>query len=264
MREKLFRTSAFGGYKKEDVQMYVAKLEEELVRVQAQLTEGQGLLKESGETQKEQARAGGDDIIIFDDTQEEIQAIDEKERNASPSKIPDAEKETAASADWEQELAAARQKLIEMKTQLKASNKLYTQSKKRLKLVLAEKKQLEDETARLREEQKKYEGNYDAVKEVLLNARIDAEIIRTKAKNEARALIEETHKRIEQEKQDSILELIHALNTNRNGLETSKYYLEEQVNGIECMEKQLDTIRDDLKKFLVMDTHAEYGFEETD
>ena len=40
MQEKLFRTSAFGGYKKEDVRMYVARLEEELVRLQARLTDG--------------------------------------------------------------------------------------------------------------------------------------------------------------------------------------------------------------------------------
>ena len=38
----------------------------------------------------------------------------------------------------------------------------------------------------------------------------------------------------------------------------------KRVNGIACMEKQLDAIRDELKKFLVMDTGEQYDFEETD
>ncbi len=284
MQEKLFRTSAFGGYKKEDVRMYVARLEEELVRLQARLTDGKSSADASAAPAAEKAPAEGEDIIVFSDTQEAPEEISEQEMEPPAGEIPakeppagevpaeepsaektsDAEKETAASADWENELASARLELRETKMQLKASNKLYAQSKKRLKLVLSEKKQLEDEAFQLREEKKKYEDNYDAVKEVLMNARIDAEIIRTKAKNEAKLLLEETHRRIAQEKEKSILELVHALNANRTGLETSKYYLEEQVNGIACMEKQLDAIRDELKKFLVMDTGEQYDFEETD
>ena len=107
-----------------------------------------------------------------------------------------------------------------------------------------EKQQLTDEVKELREAQRGYEGDREAIKEVLMNARVNAEVIMTKARREARILLEDTHRQINEERRQTMARLMGQLSENCSGLRASKFVLEEQVKSIESMEKQIAELRD--------------------
>ncbi|MCI8293182.1 MAG: hypothetical protein HFH53_06560 [Hespellia sp.] len=280
MSDKLFRTNVFGGYKKEDVQAYITSLETALTKLQEQVDSGNtGSVEEtpkqsvsaaqpkaaSPEVEKEIAI--GEDVVVFGDTPEEGM---EPERTQSEPDAPalDSAEETGTEdveeSAGQKELEEARRELEQVKTELQdtkaeleISGRLCEQSKRRLELALSEKELLEDEAEKLREERKNYEKDYDAVKDVLLNARLDAEIILTRARKEANQLLEETHRQIETQKKESVETLMRHLVENHTGLQASKYYLEEQVKSIERTEEQIKTLQNKMENFLVEDSEQE-------
>lgn len=264
MSDKLFRTNVFGGYNKEDVQTYIASLEAEVVRLQEQNTVQESHIE--SEEKEEKAEA---DVIVLNDILEEIGSEtnnQQPEASVSGESSPvndenqkEFEKTRQELEETQQELEQVRLELNDMKSELNVSRRLCEQSRMRLEFVSAEKERLEDETEELREKQKIYEKDYDAIKEVLLNARIDAEIIRTKAKKEAELLLEDTQKRIMEQKKESIEELMHHLIENREGLHASKTYLKEQVNNLERTEKQIEVLQSRIEDFMEEELFDEEG-----
>lgn len=271
MSDKLFRTNVFGGYNKEDVQTYIASLEAELVRLQEQ-----NAVQESHAESEEKEEKAEADVIVLNDILEEtgsetnnqepeasvagesspVNDENEKEFEKTTQELEKAQQELE---ETQQELEQLKLELNDMKSELNVSRRLCEQSRMRLEFVSAEKERLEDETEELREKQKNYEKDYDAIKEVLLNARIDAEIIRTKAKKEAELLLEDTQKRIMEQKKESIEELMRHLIENRDGLHASKTYLKEQVNNLERTEKQIEVLQSRIEDFMEEELFDEEG-----
>lgn len=245
MSDKLFRTNMFGGYNKEDVQLYIARLEAEVVRLQeADSTRREPLEKTRAEDQEGTAKPeenAEEDVFVLDALSEGL------ERNSTDIERG-AELEKAR-----RELEQVKSELLDTRQELESSRRLCEESRKRLQFVSDEKGQLEDEVDKLRERQSNYEKDYEAVKEVLLNARIDAEIIRTKARKEAELLLENTQKRIMEQKKESASELLRHLTENCDGLLISKTYLKEQVNSIERTEKQIKELKSKIEDFMEED-----------
>ena len=167
----------------------------------------------------------------------------DEEEEASTQAVPECE---SAYEKLKGELAQEKGKLEQM-TQL-------------LQKTLCERQQLEHELEALREEQQSYEEDRDAIKEVLMNARVQAEVLLTKARKEARLiledaqnqasqqqqaaidqLMEDAHRQIDQRERETIGQLMGQLNENYNGLQTSKYFL---LKSIESMEKQIAELQD--------------------
>ncbi|MCI8597021.1 MAG: hypothetical protein HFJ10_01040 [Lachnospiraceae bacterium] len=258
MSNKLFRTNMFGGYKKEDVLSYIAKLEAELTRSQELLAQKDNIPEASKVTRPKEAEAVQsvyEDVIVLSDTQEEAQADrefyeDSQGVGADKASSGACEEQNKELEEALRELELVKQELEDKKAELEASSRLCDQSRARLNLALTEKEMLENEAEKLREEQKRYEQDYDAVKEVLLNARIDAEIILTKAKKEAKLLLENTQRQISEQKKETVGELMRQLVENYNGLQTSKYHLERQVKSIERTTQQIEVIQSKMEDFL--------------
>ncbi len=265
MEDKLFRTSVFGGYKKEDVLTYISKLETELLQTQ-------NLLHMRDESSKKQSdiditESKNMDIFVLDEEGEESGEQEGGSTNPQPQKAesPDRQEGVTFAQEQNMEIFAEQQKLltqaksemeqmkndlIQVRGELQASNRLYEQSEMKLQLVIAEKNGFENELEKLREQQKNYEKDYNAVKDVLFNARLDAEIILTKAKKEAQLLLENTQKQICEQKKESVEGLMRHLGENYSGLRTSKFYLEEQVKSIERTERQIEEIQSKMVDFL--------------
>lgn len=315
MSDKLFRINLFGGYKKEDVQAYVASLEAELTRMQEQMSSGSaalhdkvqeeaskveavgeavskaGTLEEGAsgaEVLQEASKTGtageevpmagkemtiGEDVVIFQDVAEEVIKAEEAalhtgtgepQEGTSGESVGEKEEEKAEQQrvleEARSELEQVKRELQDTRAELEISSRLCEQSKLRLELALTEKERLTDEVEKFRENQKNYERDYAAVKDVLLNARLDAEIILTKARKEAKELLEHTQKQIEEQKKESVETLMRHLVENHTGLQASKYYLEEQVKSIERTEKQIEALQTKMENFLEPDFDGEEHF----
>lgn len=264
MEDKLFRTSVFGGYKKEDVLTYISKLETELLQAQNQLK----MREDSSKVQKdENVQDKNMDFFVLDEEGEESgepkkeiaepQAQNTEVQNHQEGVSFGQEQNRALFEEQQNLLAQAKSEMEQLKSdllhvrgELQARNRLYEQSEMKLQLVIAEKKGFESELEKLKEQQRDYEKNYNAVKDVLFNARLDAEIIMTKAKKEAQLLLENTQKQICEQKKESMEGLMRHLGENYSGLRTSKFYLEEQVKSIERTERQIEEMQSKMVDFL--------------
>lgn len=250
MKDTLFRACVFGGYKKEDVNAYVGKLESEIARLEAQLQErgGEQMSKAAPETPNPYE----DDIIVLSESADEespaeaaIGEDSEKTPEDYGSKSDTGKNEdVAGNADSVQkELEEAKLEIERLKRSLDDARAECEQSTKDLRLAVLEKQQLEVETEKIRHELEEYGVDRDAIKEVLLNARVDAEVILTKARQESKLLLENTNKQISDQKRTVALELVNQLSENYIGLQASRSRLEEQVRSMERMEKEIEKIK---------------------
>ena len=171
--------------------------------------------------------------------------------------------ELAMSVEQQKELAETRLELEKVKRELKdavaqleSKTQMNERNETRLKTITAEKKKLEDEVQQLREEKRNYDEDYSAIKEVLLNAQINAEIITTRARKEAEHLLENTQRQIEDQKKEAVTELMRNLAENYNGLQISKHYTEEQIRNIDRMEKQIKSIQSKMECLLEADADS--------
>lgn len=267
MGDKLFRTKIFGGYRKEDVKDYVTKLELELMKVQAQL---QVSLTPSESSKQQNIDNIDEDVIVLNDIEGDYEGVKEestilKEAAVKEStEVVDSVEQQKEFVEVKLECEKVKRDLETAKVQLERINQVCEKNEARLKAVSAEKKQLEDEVEKLREEKKNYEKDYDAIKEVLLNAKVNAEIVITRARKEANLLLEDTQRQITEQKKESITELMRHLTENYNGLQVSKYYMEEQAKNIDCMEKQIKSIQCKMESFLGMDANKEENLKAKD
>ena len=139
-REEKFRTCLFGGYNKEDVQSYIASLEQEIERLAAVETTAELLEKSVNE--------------LLEKQKAEQDAIEEQKAEQAAMEKTEAEQKDGASE---------------------------------------EKKAVPDieEIEALREKAQKYEESYDAIKQLLLDSRIEAQVILTDARQQSEKLKEQ-------------------------------------------------------------------------
>ena len=91
----------------------------------------------------------------------------------------------------------------------------------------------------LNREKNAYDEDYKAVKNVLLNARVDAEIIVAKAREKAKMLLDNAHKELEDKRRESYTLFSKCMEDNQNSLNISKVYLEQQIRQIEQVQKEM-------------------------
>ena len=226
MKNELFRTHLFGGYRKEDVDAYIEKLEAEVARLEDGRKDGPAVRQGSALIESAEL-----EDFIFLGGEEETEAV---VKTAAEPVAP-------AHGKMEAEVQA---EIEELKQKLEVERAKCDQAARLLQVATYEKQQLTDEVKELREAQRGYEGDREAIKEVLMNARVNAEVIMTKARREARILLEDTHRQINEERRQTMARLMGQVSENCSGLRASKFVLEEQVKSIESMEKQIAELRD--------------------
>ncbi|MEY8324076.1 hypothetical protein AALB47_09200 [Lachnospiraceae bacterium 54-11] len=195
MSDKLFRTSIVGGYNKEDVHSYISMLETKLTQAQEKLEEQIELWEKPG---KRGSLERDEDVVVLSDTPQEAEKAGKIEEDILKGK-QEGESQAAAFDEQARELAAVRQELekvkselIDTKVELGISNQRYEQS---------------------------------------------------------------------EQKKESLLELIQRLVENYSGLQTSQYYLAEQVKNIGHMEKRIEMIQNDVAQILRVDVSMSDSFE---
>lgn len=139
-REEKFRTCLFGGYNKEDVQSYVASLEQEIERLTAVEMTAELLEKSVNELL-------------------EKQKTDQTTMEEQKGKQAEMEKTGAEQKDETQKEKTTAPSIEEIEA--------------------------------LREKAQKYEESYDAIKQLLLDSRIEAQVILTDARQQAEKLKEQ-------------------------------------------------------------------------
>ena len=192
MSDKLFRTSIVGGYNKEDVHSYISMLEAKLTQAQEKLEEQTELWEKPGKSRIMETNA---DVVVLSDTPQETGETKEE----TPKGKAEREGKDVAFGEQARELAAVRQELekvkselIDTKVELGISNQRYEQS---------------------------------------------------------------------EQKKESLLELIQRLVENYSGLQTSQFYLAEQVKNIGHMEKRIEMIQNDVAQILRVDVSMSDSFE---
>lgn len=212
MKEKsLFRTNVFGAYNKQDVDDYVKRLEDELIRVRR----GAERNDDREVYQQETAREDKSDIMIL----EEDHRMDyrEKER-AWKQDEPVREESYRYKKAMEEEKPPVREIMEELKSY---------------------KRESED-----------YEEDYKAVKDMLLNVRADAELITAKAREKARLIVENAQKQIMDTHKETFRILARCLEDNQKSLAASKRYLEEQIKKVERAQQEISVLEESMKRFL--------------
>lgn len=155
------------------------------------------------------------------------------------------------------ELAQKNQQIQELEIKLQSSDRQSLQNELRMKNALDEKDKLNQEIARLRSEietlqaeRQNYQDDYKAVKNVLLNARVDAEIIVAKAQEKSKLIMQNTQRQIAQKRQESVEELVKRLSENSSVLRRTQFYLEEQAKSMEEVQKKIQMIQDNMETIL--------------
>lgn len=271
MNDRMFRTNLIGGFNKEDVRDYVESLERELAR-----------LKERGASTQNTADGGllpnDEDTLVLTgnlgqitEENQHLSKNEEKEKKETTCLQPELEKkrqeiEAQLSKECrktemleqrvkelEAEASDAKLKLERSQTDLKEMAIQTEQKEKDLRILQLEKEKLELQVKQLNEERKDYEEDYKAVKNVLLDARINAEIIMAKARERAESLLKKAEREALQKQRQSLNGLVKNLAENNSKLGVSKYYLEEQVKEIEKTQKQIQEIQDSMALYLAAD-----------
>lgn len=219
----------FGGYRKEDVDAYIEKLESEIVRLEGQLRDGPEVRSRSVPPRRPEL----EDFIALGGEEDGTEAV-----------IQESAAELGRPAGERPELDDFRAEIDKLKHELEAEKLKSDQAARMLQVAMYEKQKISDELEELRKDQQGFVGDREAIKEVLMNARVNAEVIMTKARREARLLLEDTQRQICEQKRETMAQLMGQLSENYSGLRASKYLLEEQLKSIETMEKQIAEIRD--------------------
>lgn len=224
MRSELFRTHMFGGYRKDDVDAYIEKLESEIIRLETQAKRDSDIQSKSIPSQQPEF----EDFIVLGG-EEDVVPGESAEEPAIPVR--------------EQAEQLVNAEVERLKRELEEERLKGDQSARMLQVAIYEKQRLSDELETLKKEQQGFVGDRDAIKEVLMNARVNAEVIMTKARREARLLLEDAQRQIVEQKRETMTQLMGQLSENYSGLRASKYLLEEQLKSIETMERQIAEIR---------------------
>lgn len=220
-KEVLFRTCVFGGYNKYDVNEYIKSLEDELAKARMLSEDGR---MDSGYPAQGTAKREPD-IVILD----EIMG-----RDNSFQKESDPSAETASSL---------KQNKKDINTEQPIKNEAFELEKKRYEKEVRDLQlkcqNLQNEIEMLNREKNAYDEDYKAVKNVLLNARVDAEIIVAKAREKAKMLLDNAHKELEDKRRESYTLFSKCMEDNQNSLNISKVYLEQQIRQIEQVQKEM-------------------------
>lgn len=259
-KEILFRTSIIGGYNKSDVKDYIRRLELELMRAKV---EREGTERNFHEMDGEK---GSPDVLVLnemsgrDTVEKEVLTDEHKRVEMNDARIDELNQKLK---EAEEELALKDKKLIEKEQQLNVENKELReklsklleitpdngQNEKKIEELSLLNENLQKEKERLLEERRNYESDYAAVKNVLLNARVDAEIIVSKARAKADAILKDAQQQIEDRKREACDLLIKCLEDNQYNLSISKSRMEEQIKSIEKVNDEIHVLQENVRKF---------------
>lgn len=266
-KEVLFRTCVFGGYNKEDVMGYIGRLESELERLKN--TDRGEAEKEAALTQQDEII--GDDMIVFNDQMVECSPPVKAMETGDDIAAEQAQRTSAAGSESVQELQMLKEKLertgkeleqarIELEEkerqiersgrdleekewQLKKSSRELEEKEHQLSENNMRLGDMKRECEKLQKEHKAYKEDYQAIKNVLLNARVDAGVIVAKAQEKAKLIVAEAQRNVQLETRKSVALLVNHLKENQEGLDVSKVYLEQQLRSIDDVKQQIDGIR---------------------
>lgn len=214
-KEALFRTCVFGGYNKQDVNEYIDRLEEQVNKAKS-LNDGVNQQKKIME----------DDFFVLGDDQ--VKQVLPKDTTS--------EKEISF------------EKYLELQNKLLKTQEELTNVKSKLEQKNIKCQKLESEINKLRSSSENYEEDYKAVKNVLLNARVDAEIIVAKAREKAEMISKDSQKKLIDKKKDMVALILKLLDENGNSLDISKSCLETQVKSLVMARKQMESMRKDIER----------------
>lgn len=215
-KDTLFRTCVFGGYNKQDVNEYIEKLEE-------QLNKAKILNQENNQGKK------------VDETDFFVLKDDETQHN--PKEQPIFDKKENSFDEYmklQEQLIQTKEQLSNVKEELKEKNNKC--------------EQLQMELNQLKNSSENYEEDYKAVKNVLLNARVDAEIIVAKAREKAKMITEDSQKKLTDKKKDMISLILKSFDENSESLNISKSCLETQIKSLVIAQKQMESMKKELQK----------------
>lgn len=252
-REELFRTCVFGGYNKEDVMGYIRRLESELERQKQRKEEPLPWTDE----------VTGDDMIIFNDQNVEVSDIGSADEICIlKEKLKQAGKELEQAriqlAEKERQIERKGRELEDKEWQIKKSSKQLEDKENQLKESGLQLSEIKKECGKLQKEHEAYEDDYRAIKNVLLNARVDAGVIVAKAQEKAKLMMEETKRNVQLETRRSAALLVDHLKANQEGLDLSKLYLEQQLKSIDDVKQQIEGIRSSIEN-MCGQAHKEEG-----
>lgn len=266
-KEELFRTCVFGGYNKDDVLGYVHQLENELERLKSREAD-------TGKRKKARVENEGNiegDMIVFNE-----QAVEEPlpenermktERPARETMLQESEtsdamrrlkgqlERTKAELEQVRKLLQEKESLIERSSreleekewQIRKNNRLLEEKEFEAAENSRQLNDVKRECEKLQKEHEAYEDDYRAIKNVLLNARVDAGVIVAKAQEKAKLIMEEAQRNVQIETRKSAALLVDHLKENQEGLDVSKVYLEQQLKSIDNVKQQIEGIRSNIE-----------------
>lgn len=226
-KELLFRTCVIGGYNKKDVNEYINSLENELINLKNE----KNSVKDNTFS-KEKDSLEENDFVFFDESFEEI----------SKNKIQD---DTLTIQNDKREEKHVQTEESKNERKLETQREYY---EKQLKELEEKYQELQRKNEMMQKERAVYDEDYKAVKSVLLNARVDAEIIVAKAREKAKLIIKDAQNSIENSRKKQYAISLKCLEENQNRLILSKGYFEEQIRNIENVQKEMRNIKKEMEK----------------
>lgn len=243
-KEVLFRTCFFGGYNKDDVKEYVKRLEEELIKAktenEAKSSQGMNFVREK--------RTEDMGVVIFDEAMEkEAPVPSDYSREQKKEKIEKDEGQMSGVNldEMNQKLEEVRKEMVEKEKETEEKEKHYV---KEIHELMELNQKLQKETEILKAEKRNYDEDYQAIKSVLLDARVDAEVIISKARQKADMIMKEAQKEIEDKKLEACAILSKCLEENEYSLVISKKRMEDQVKNMEKAREEINALHADVKK----------------
>lgn len=226
-KEVLFRTCVIGGYNKKDVNEYIDSLENELIKLKSEKNADEDNTFSKGKDSLEES-----DFVFFDETFGENSKDKMKEDTLAVQK------------DKKEEVKIQAEKYEDEK-KLEVQREYY---EKQLKELNEKYQDLLRKTDMMQKEKAVYDEDYKAVKNVLLNARVDAEIIIAKAREKAKLIIQDAQNSLEDSRKKQYSISMKCLEENQNRLILSKGYFEEQIRNIENVQREMQNIKKDMEK----------------
>lgn len=226
-KELLFRTCVIGGYNKKDVDEYISSLENELIKLKNEKNFGKDKT-----AIKEKDILEESDFVLFDETFEKI--TKDKMQDDKLSIENDKKEEMQIQAEENE-----NEKKFEMQRE---------HYEKQLKELSEKYQELQRKNEILQKDRAVYDEDYKAVKNVLLNARVDAEIIVAKAQEKAKLIIKDAQNSLENSRKKQYAISLKCLEENQNRLILSKGYFEEQIRNIENVQREMRNIKIEMEK----------------
>lgn len=208
MSERAFRVCIIGGYNKADVTEYIRALEEEL------------------EELREKAKAGVSPETAGQCLEAAVAAL---ETAGQQPEAAGGAQGTPGVADVPAAAAGAA-----------ASERPETAEYLRLQ---EENQRLREELESMKDRRTRSEEDYEAIKKVLLDARVDAGVITAKAQERANQMIAETEEYLEKRKRQAIAEFCKEMENRGIELLTSKYKIQAQMENLEKAYEELRQVR---------------------